>query len=372
MGIKSKHDDVLRHLRQILAEGCFVSGDLLPSENQLSQEHGVSRNTIREAITVLASEGLVRRVQGKGTLVESRKAASEVRTALLLMRAAGDVYERQSHRLIAGLEEHGIMPMVVNVDGKEERLEHQRSCLEHAISIGVNGIIVDDPARRLIQDHFGKLPPTVMINGAEFIADLPMPQILADYRQGARLATEHLRKLGHDQILCVIHRNVFLKAGDRIEEAHGLYGEIIRGYVDAQGMEKARYLFVRREFMAADEVRELQSLLRSRHRPTAIFATSDYRAKVVIDLARRLGLRVPEELAVVGYYNTPWATLTDPPITSVSLQHETIADLAIEHLFGHARASLDARLIVPPELIVRDTCGSHAGSIAYRENYNAQ
>jgi GntR family transcriptional regulator len=60
-------------IRQKIAQGVWKPGDLLPSERELSEQYGISRMTARQALNELLSEGLVRRVQGRGTFVAELK-----------------------------------------------------------------------------------------------------------------------------------------------------------------------------------------------------------------------------------------------------------------------------------------------------------
>ena len=60
-------------LREKIVSGKFVAGDKLPTESELIQQYGVSRITVRQALTVLAEEGLIERRQGRGTFVAERR-----------------------------------------------------------------------------------------------------------------------------------------------------------------------------------------------------------------------------------------------------------------------------------------------------------
>ena len=84
----------------------------------------------------------------------------------------------------------------------------------------------------------------------------------------------------------------------------------------------------------------------------------DYRAKIVIESARRLGLRVPEDVSVTGFSNTPWSE--SYRITTVDLHADEIAagilrllDQFSEDIGNHT----SHRILVEPELVVRETTG---------------
>ena len=90
--------------------------------------------------------------------------------------------------------------------------------------------------------------------------------------------------------------------------------------------------------------------------PTAIFAASDVQAMGVLEAARAGGLRVPEDLAVIGFDDVPLAAYTNPPLSTVRQpmrgMGEAAARLLMSHLDGGEQL-LDEPHIVPTELVVR-------------------
>ena len=96
------------------------------------------------------------------------------------------------------------------------------------------------------------------------------------------------------------------------------------------------------------------------HRPDAVFAASDIMAVGAMRAIREAGLRVPEDIAVAGFDDMPFAARTDPPLTTVrqpiqrtgALAAETLIDL-IEHPDSRPR-----RVVLPVELVVRVSCGA--------------
>ena len=69
---------VQKDLRKSIVKGEYIIGDLLPSENKLSQQYGLSRMTIRNALKNLETEGLIYRHQGKGSIVEYKQKSIEL------------------------------------------------------------------------------------------------------------------------------------------------------------------------------------------------------------------------------------------------------------------------------------------------------
>ena len=101
-----------------------------------------------------------------------------------------------------------------------------------------------------------------------------------------------------------------------------------------------------------------RDLLSGSDRPTAIFALSDSVALGVYAACRELGLRIPDDVAVVGFDDQPVSRLLDPPLTSVRWHTDRIAEIAVRLAVGASEeAALARTAIVPPALHARGSTG---------------
>jgi LacI family transcriptional regulator len=101
-----------------------------------------------------------------------------------------------------------------------------------------------------------------------------------------------------------------------------------------------------------------RDLLSGPGRPTAIFALSDSVALGVYAACRELGLRIPADVAVVGFDDQPVSRLLDPPLTSVRWHTDRIAEIAVRLAVGASEeAALARTAIVPPALHARGSTG---------------
>ena len=94
--------------------------------------------------------------------------------------------------------------------------------------------------------------------------------------------------------------------------------------------------------------------------PTAIFAASDTQALGVLDAARLLGIRVPEELSVVGFDNTILSTVTNPMLTTIAQPMEQMVKLAFDLLIRDPEQedTIKQRIVMQPELVIRESTSS--------------
>jgi LacI family transcriptional regulator len=105
----------------------------------------------------------------------------------------------------------------------------------------------------------------------------------------------------------------------------------------------------------------LARLLDSPEPPSAVFAASERLALGVVQEARSRGLQVPQDLAIVGYTDSPAAVLVDPPLTMVSVparQAGLEAMRTLQALIAGEKPR-SRRVVFETELVVRASCGSH-------------
>lgn len=105
----------------------------------------------------------------------------------------------------------------------------------------------------------------------------------------------------------------------------------------------------------------LDRLLEHVHRPTGVFVAGANLALGVIDQARRHGVRVPDDLAIVGYGDMDTVRLVEPPPTMVSLPAREIglrAMTTLQRLINGVEVTPE-RVVLDVELTVRASCGSH-------------
>jgi DNA-binding LacI/PurR family transcriptional regulator len=103
-------------------------------------------------------------------------------------------------------------------------------------------------------------------------------------------------------------------------------------------------------------------LLALKDRPTAVFAFSDELAIGVMQAARHKGLKLPEDLAVVGYDDIEYGAHLQPRLTTIAQDPYAIGSKACQLLIDILNGVSISRnkILAPVELVVRDSCGTHA------------
>jgi LacI family transcriptional regulator len=176
-----------------------------------------------------------------------------------------------------------------------------------------------------------------------------MPTVDADNLTGAVLATEHLLALGH--------RRIGFLGGREDLESSRLREEGYRAALQAAGVEVDPLLVRNGGYRRQTAIAPARELLTLPDRPTAIFAANDLSALGTLDVARELGLSVPDDLSVVGFDNVPESALTEPPLTTVSQPMQEMGSQAVDlliRLMSHTEVG-STHVRLPTGLVVRGT-----------------
>lgn len=170
--------------------------------------------------------------------------------------------------------------------------------------------------------------------------------IEADNVGGARAATQHLIDLGHRRIAHVRGRTDLVSASLR-EQGY-------REALEAAGLPFDPDLVRVGGYRAAETSDAARDLLTLPERPTAIFSANDLSAIRVVEVAHELGLRVPEDVSVVGFDNVPEAANAVPPLTTVAQPMHQMGAEAVRILLGLlAGETREEHLLLPATLVVR-------------------
>lgn len=177
-----------------------------------------------------------------------------------------------------------------------------------------------------------------------------VPSVIARNRAGALDVIAYLTNLGHRRIGFLGGRAETLSARRRFA-----------GYKD--GLAAAGIPYDSDLVRHGDYTREgarpgARALLDRPDRPTAMFAANDESAFGVMDIARELGIRIPQDLSLVGFDNIPEAALATPKLTTVDQSIQEMGALAIKLLLDILRGEAPEQKLVkvPTTLIVRDSC----------------
>jgi LacI family transcriptional regulator len=183
-----------------------------------------------------------------------------------------------------------------------------------------------------------------------------VPCVLGDNEAGAYLATRHLIELGH--------RRIALLEGPR---KYKTLTERLEGYLralDEAGLAADPALMIKPMHAGPRKgYREIEALLALPREqwPTAIFAISDKTALGALDALKDAGLRVPDEMALVGFDDIAESAHLVPPLTTVRLPMHAMGAMAVERLVElmEKADTIPTKTILYTELVVRESSGAY-------------
>lgn len=358
----TRYKEVFERLRtQIIGQELPV-GTKLPSELELAQAHGVSRGTIRQALNLLMQEGCVERIQGKGTFVsdhylnvKTNREGSERRIGLILpyMR------DQLSLDILIGVEQavksRGYQFSFAYAD---ERVEQQARDIQRMLADRVAGLVIFPVSNMRYDSSIWQLKaegiPFVLID--RYFPDLECDRVTADNFAGAYRATEHLIILGHTQIAFLYDSLADLRTTS-VNDRYAGYRQALNDYHIPFDQE----LIVQIEKPKNDGLSDpFIQLLQKPNRPNAIFAVNDFLAIRLLQAARRCGIRVPHELALVGFDDVTLSAHISPALTTVGQPRVEIGfstgNLLLNRIEGYDGPY--THTVLPTNLIVRESCGA--------------
>jgi LacI family transcriptional regulator len=194
--------------------------------------------------------------------------------------------------------------------------------------------------------------PLVLLD--RVVAGVEADSVLVQNAAGARAAVSHLIGLGHSRVGVVSDSPEITSSAERIggyRRALGAAGiDVDPGLISIGGPTQA------------DGEAAAMRLLDRRDRPTAVFTANNFMTVGTLRAVRALGLRVPDDVALVGFDDLDWTTLVQPSVTVVSQPVAELgrtAGLCLLRRMSGERGT-PRRIRLQTRLIVRGSCGARA------------
>lgn len=354
MSSEAKYMQVVHWIKTQIQQKHFSPNEKILSENELSAQFSLSRQTIRHAISVLEEEGILTRVQGSGTYISDNcftNLYKRTRIAVVPTYVDSYIFPKTIQGIEQVLTENGYSMELVFTNNMMER---EKEILENIIEKDdIAGMIIEptksglpNPNEGLYQKLLEKKLPIIFINS--FYPNLDIPHVSLDDRDAAVKAVEALISAGHKNIAAI------LKMDDG--QGHRRY----TGYMEA--MNKAG-LPTKDEniiWIDTEDVRHPEyykdKLLSKLPGCSAIFCYNDEVALNLMTLLNEEGIKIPTHISIVSIDDSELAQLATIKLSSIPHPLNKLGEKAAENLLQMMRdAKFDATYEFTQNVIIRES-----------------
>ncbi len=360
---RTKHSVLKEFLLGEMTSGKLRSGEPLLPQRELAESLGVAVGTVRQAIHDLEQDGFIRSIQGKGTFVTSEQERCSHKKQSILALIVTQVREGFYPSLLQGFSdgaesvEH--QTLICNSGNKAAKQEHViRQLVDQQIGgvamvpIATSSSTPVEHVQRLVQADI----PVVFCHRA--VGGIAAPCVTWSGKEGGRIAARLLLKMGHRRIAgFFVHRYEMAAA-----ELCGLREVLHEAGTDLPDHRVCYYTRSVPEPEAEPVLREaLRAMLSLKDRPTAIFTAFDGDAELLYVLARREGLRIPEDLSLITFGGVWRGGELSKRITCVAVDEYEIGRRAAKFLYnmrmGRDQFDSTQRVMMPLALLPGETVG---------------
>lgn len=350
-----KYQTVAESLRDGIREGRYEK--TLPTEQALCTQFQVSRQTVRQALSLLEAERLIDRRQGSGSHIREQKSPSPHRRlsiAVVTTYINDYIFPSILREIEAVCSEHDSAPLLFTT---QNQFANERRILLNLLEMEqLDGILLEgtktglpNPNIRLYQKLRDKGVPLVFMHG--HYEQLPDTlSVLDDNAGGSRMLVDYLYQKGHRKIAGIFKyddlqgRQRFIGYADAMQEL-GLSVED-RNILWYSTDQKDRFLI---NGFAESRAEEIVSSC------SAILCYNDEIASRLVAHMGQKGISIPGDVAVVSFDNSQYSEMSSPRITSLSHEQYNVGRLAAELLFRYLRDEPCASELVPWFLVEKES-----------------
>ena len=223
----------------------------------------------------------------------------------------------------------------------------------------VDGIILTpvvgkDANIKLIEEIRRDKIPLIFI--AYYLKEFKGIYVIVDHTLGGYMATKHLIELGHKRI-------------GHLEVEDWIGKKRLEGYkqaLDDYDIEFNKELVIRSDYSWESGYRSMKKFLKMKNRPTAVFAVCDMTAWGAMQAIRQAGLKVPEDIAIVGFDDLKIASMMEISLTTVAQPKYEMGKIAATKLIKKIEHKNVRGTILKPKLVIRESSGARTKSTLFQ------
>ena len=354
---------VERDIISQIENGQLKVGEQIGSHQQLSKKYNVSLITIKKALSNLTRSGVLYARVGKGTYVAEKKSTvsefSEHKTIGLVLR---DLKHPFFSLIVHSIEQRAYeLGFTLLLSSSSGNLEKEEGQIEHFRKLGLDGLIIaslsleyraTDYIRRLHEEDF----PYIMVS---YMHDPEYWYVGSDHELGGFLASNHLIKLGYESV-----GYVDVGEGNLLSEVRKTgYLRSLKKYNRSLNTDNVFTLSHKNHISGLDRFKLGYEFglrfSKLKKKTDALVLYSDSLAMGFLKACNERGVRVPEDVAIVGFDDIEIAKHASTPLTTIRQNHNKIGSKAVDIIQKRIEdVKINNRTILKPTLVIRDSCGS--------------
>jgi LacI family transcriptional regulator len=364
------YEQIERDIMRKIKDKTLKPGDFVGTHAELSEKYSVSIITIKKALYDLSSAGFIYSRTGKGTFVAEQNSKTPSitshKTIGLVLR---DLKHPYFSLIVHGIEERAYeLGYNLLITSSSNSIEKEENQINHFINLGVDGLIIaslslqyraTDYLQNLHNDNF----PYVMVS---YIHDPEYWYVGSNHEVGGFLATEHLIKTGYKKI-----GYVHVGKGNLLSDVrkNGYMQALLEH--DMPFDSKLIYFLAKENFDSGVDRYKLgeefgKVFVEFAEKPEALYFYNDAIALGFEKSVMERGLRIPDDIALVGNDDIFSSTYASVPLTTIHQPADLIGKKAVEIVKRRIDGiEVENRIVLKPSLIIRDSCGA-------KEKWNAK
>ena len=350
---------IVEDIKFQISSGQLVEDDKLDSQSNLAQYYNVSLITVKKALVELANEGFLISRVGKVATVARKITKVDYSKSPTIGLVLRDLNNPFFSRIVESVEkratEKGYNILLKSTLNQAENADSQ---IEQFSQLGVNGFIIASMAhvyhpsamiRKLQDEEF----PYIMVS---YIENSNIYFIGTDHELGGFMATEHLINLGYEKIGYIngekgnlvgeLRNNGYQKA--LVHHGKTINNNFIYRLARGGGWN---------DYESGYSIG--QQICKQEEKPDAVFVYNDLSALGFQKAVLEGGLKVPDNIAIVGFDGIKRGVTAPVPLTTIQQPTDKIGSMAIDLLSNRIKGiQVMTRTILKPQLIIRESCGA--------------
>ncbi len=275
---------------------------------------------------------------------------------LVLPTLANPVYVEITQGIVQRATEQNYGVIIKTIDNRG--VDGERQAVFDLISRGIDGLIICSALRKdsLIEVLKERHIPFVLVARTvdQYPSSPDVDYIITNDQRGSAIALEHLYKIGYTKFAIVLGPQETSTGYNRKKGALAALKKL--------GISRKNILLFQGDYSRESGYNLAKEIINQPEKPQAIYSSNDIMAIGILQAFSEVSIRVPEDIALVGFDNINIASLPGVELTSVAFRLETMGMLAVDRVIDLVKkggGDILTRVLLDPILTIRKTCGFH-------------